>query len=261
MSNGVLFSSASPAATLEGGEPTVRFRPEYPESVFDLLFQLGVGRPGQEILDIGSGTGEMALGFARGFSNVTVLGHGAAEIARLEARSVREEVTLRILDSARAVAPFPSSVFDVVTARDIWDHPDREAALREVHRILRPGGIFLVRDLAWRGDDPIARTTDWILRGSVPGSAGRSAASIEIREDLEPRLFQLKSFHLLSAEFSFSQPTWKDWVRSSRKLDLLPDRDVDEALDLKLSEWLKGEAPERFKVPHRIALHAFQSHG
>ena len=261
MSLEALFSPVETAPVLAGEAPPLRFRPEYPESVFDLLFQLGVGRPGQEILDIGPGTGEMALGFARGFSNVTVLGQGAAEIARLEARSAREEVSLRILDSARAPAPFPSSVFDVVTARDVWDLPFLEAALGEEYRILRPGGIFLVRDLAWRGDDPISRTTDWILKRSLPESEARPSPAVGIHEDLAPDLFRLRSFHFLTAEFSFSQPTWKDWVRASRKLDRLENRDVDEALDLKLGEWLKGEAPERFKVPHRIELHLFQSRG
>ncbi len=106
-----------------------------------------------------------------------------------------------------------------------------------------------------------AMATDWIQKRNLPESEARPSPTVGIHEDLSPDFFRLRSFHLLTAEFSFSQPTWRDWVRASRKLDRLDGSDVDEALDLKLSEWLEGEAPERFKVPHRIELHLFQPKG
>lgn len=43
----------------------LRYRQGYPESFFDLLSILGIGGKGQRILDLGTGTGILAKGFAK----------------------------------------------------------------------------------------------------------------------------------------------------------------------------------------------------
>ena len=42
-----------------------RYRAGFPESFFDRLTAMGVGLPGQRLLDLGTGTGTVARGFAR----------------------------------------------------------------------------------------------------------------------------------------------------------------------------------------------------
>lgn len=47
--------------------------------------------------------------------------------------------------------PFPDGTFDVITALDVVEHiREDEGALREVHRVLRPGGVLLVSVPAFR---------------------------------------------------------------------------------------------------------------
>ncbi len=97
---------------------------------------------GVETLEIGTGTGGMLH---------TLLGRG------LRARGVEIDPTL-IAESRRwfgelpvqAVTgielPFPAASFDLVLSFDVFEHiKDSDAHLREVHRILRPGGRYLVQ--------------------------------------------------------------------------------------------------------------------
>jgi 2-polyprenyl-3-methyl-5-hydroxy-6-metoxy-1,4-benzoquinol methylase len=48
----------------------VRYRPGYPAYVFNFLKVIGIGVPGQRILDLGAGTGNLARAFARGGATV-----------------------------------------------------------------------------------------------------------------------------------------------------------------------------------------------
>jgi SAM-dependent methyltransferase len=93
------------------------------------------------ILDAGCGTGANLLDLER-------LGRGVGvdlapeAVARWSLRGVR---------GARAsllALPFPDQVFDLVTSFDVVYHdwvPDDEAAVEEMARVLRPGGLLLIR--------------------------------------------------------------------------------------------------------------------
>lgn len=108
-------------------------------------------KPNWQALDIATGAGHTALAFAP---------HVAAVIA--------SDLTPEMLDQARQLAetrgltnvsfkaadatnlPFEDNAFDLVTCRIAPHHfPDIGAFVREVHRVLKPGGVFgLVDNLA-----------------------------------------------------------------------------------------------------------------
>ena len=56
-----------------------RYRPGYPESFYDLLPRLGVGLPGQRILDLGTGTGVLARELAKRGATVTAVDVAAGQ--------------------------------------------------------------------------------------------------------------------------------------------------------------------------------------
>jgi 2-polyprenyl-3-methyl-5-hydroxy-6-metoxy-1,4-benzoquinol methylase len=51
----------------------LQLRPGYPDEFFGLLKHLGIGLAGQEILDLGSGTGALAIPFAKQGAHVTAV--------------------------------------------------------------------------------------------------------------------------------------------------------------------------------------------
>lgn len=98
-------------------------------------------RPGDEVLDVGTGTGNVAVSAAREGGNVTGLDltPELLQTARLNAAAAGQRIEWREGDAE--ALPFADASFDVVTSQ--FGHmfaPRPEVAIREMLRVLRPGG-------------------------------------------------------------------------------------------------------------------------
>ncbi len=106
-------------------------------------------RPGMSVLDIGCGPGTLTIDLARHVAPGRVVGIDAVpEVlagARQRAGEAGLDVEFRQGDAYRLDVPDDS--FDVVHAHQVLQHlADPVAALREMHRVARPGGIVAVRE-------------------------------------------------------------------------------------------------------------------
>jgi 2-polyprenyl-3-methyl-5-hydroxy-6-metoxy-1,4-benzoquinol methylase len=150
-----------------------RFRPTYPASYFDILRTIGIGKPGQRILDLGAGTGALALPFARAGAQVVALDASAGQLEKLRLKADKEGIDVRTVHARAEETGLASEEFDAVTASMCWDYFDPNAIRREVLRLLNPGGVLLVSSLLWAPEDPIAKETDALVLRYNP-DAGRS---------------------------------------------------------------------------------------
>jgi ubiquinone/menaquinone biosynthesis C-methylase UbiE len=94
------------------------------------------------LLEIGCGMGTDLLQFARGGARCTGvdLTPRSIEITRHRFKLYGAEGEFMISDGERL--PFQSESFDVVYSNGVLHHtPDTAGAIREVHRVLRPGGV------------------------------------------------------------------------------------------------------------------------
>lgn len=107
-------------------------------------------RRGDACVDIGSGTGTMTRRLARlAGPDAQVLGvEPNAALRRIaEERSVAEGIEVEFRTGLVTELPLPDDSIDVVWCERVLQHvPDPDAALREVARVLRPGGRALLLD-------------------------------------------------------------------------------------------------------------------
>jgi arsenite methyltransferase len=109
--------------------------------------------PGQKVLDIGCGPGFVVeeivsrIGTTGKVSAIDV-NESAIELARTRC-AAHSNVEFR---SASATAlPYPDSSFDAVVSTQVFEYiRDLDAAFRELHRVLRPGGRTVLLDTDWR---------------------------------------------------------------------------------------------------------------
>ncbi len=115
-------------------------------------FSLGPLNPGDAVLDIGCGVGVDSLVAGRlvgAGGRVVGLDVTLAMIERARAHQARlglGQVTFQVGDAE--ALPFPDNDFDAVISNGVFNLAlDKARALSEVHRVLKPGGRFMVADM------------------------------------------------------------------------------------------------------------------
>jgi SAM-dependent methyltransferase len=123
--------------------------------VLPLLQQAAAGRSNLRLLDCGCGTG----------NNLELLGRfGRAygfDLTAVGLKIGREAGRTRLARATVAAVPFPASTFDIVTSFDVLyslEADTERAAVGEMYRIVKPGGVVLVNVAAMdclRGDHSV----------------------------------------------------------------------------------------------------------
>ena len=211
--------------------------------------------PGQSVLDLGTGTGSVAIQAARivGESgDVTGIDISADMLTVADGRLLDETNLLFRLGSAEEI-PAVDGAFDVVLASlSMMYVIDRAAAAREIARVLRPGGRFVAA--VWAGPDdcdivkfqtaagafapkpPVEGVGPGSLADVLPFQAQPLDAGIDTAVETEERGLDFAPFALARAVLS-----------AARTANLEPARVEEAKRAVQAAMWPNGEGPLHFR--------------
>lgn len=154
-------------------------------------------RPGMKLLDIASGTGDLALKFARlaGAGNVTATDINHEMLAIGAKRLAAAGLPCPVVEADAEALPLADNTFDVVTVSfGIRNMTHKDRALSEMLRVLKPGGRLLVLEFSrcWKIIRPFYDLYSFVimprLGGMIAGDADSYrylAESIRMHPDQE----------------------------------------------------------------------------
>jgi ubiquinone/menaquinone biosynthesis C-methylase UbiE len=226
-----------------------RVRPSYPDEAVDwLVDRLDVGAA-STVLDLGAGTGKLTRSFVGRVARVVAVEPGPEMLATLR-RVVPEAEAL--LGAAEAI-PLDDDSADAVVCGQSFHWFRRDEAVREIRRVLRPGGglglIWNARDPG----DPLQAEVTQLLEPFVP--PGREALPTTAAR------FVAEAFgDLLTAEFRFEQELDADAL-VGRILSISFVAAADEQGRLELERRLRAMADaHRGRVRFRYRSEAYVSY-
>jgi SAM-dependent methyltransferase len=111
---------------------------------------LDLARPlaGRDVLDVGCGDGTYALAAAGSGARVVGVDRSPADVEAARRNAADAGVPLELHVADALAIPFPAGRFDVVLAVTVVCFvPDPAAAVSEIARVLRPGGVLVIGEL------------------------------------------------------------------------------------------------------------------
>lgn len=176
-------------------------------------------QPGEVVVDLGCGSGKDAVAAARIVGKEgRVIGVDMTEAMLERARERRQEAGLDNISFLLGKVedlPVETGTVDVVISNCVINHvPDKAGAYREVHRVLKPGGRFVIADVASKYRLPPEVTGDpqaWAdcYGGAIPEEeylAAIAAAGLREIKILKRREYEKNGFPMASLTIEGKKP-------------------------------------------------------
>lgn len=206
-----------------------RIAPRY--DAFNLVSSFGLDRlwrratvrmaaltPSSEVLDLAAGTGDLTLAIARQGRPASVVStdfvEEMLEVGKQKAARYDGPTNISFAYADAQALPFPDASFDVVTiAFGVRNLPNRQANFREVRRVLRPQGRYVILEFSTPPSAPFRALYHAYLERVIPALGALIAGDRASFEYLNTSIRAFPSQHELAHELEaagFSRVWWRN---------------------------------------------------
>ena len=234
-----------------------RFRPGYPEKFFTILQALGIGKEGQHILDLGAGTGALAVPFADQGAIVTANDLTENQIIELQSICQRLQLDITTIVSPAEEMDFPDASFDCITASMCWGYMNKDILIPKIKKWLKKDGVFMISSLNWiSGSNEIAIKTEELLQHYNPDwrKEHKSGQNKDFIDETLANDFELKTYHKFTYPMPFTLEAWRGRIRACRGMGAFFPEEIVAKFDAELCNRLLFATKEKFTMPHAITI-------
>jgi SAM-dependent methyltransferase len=233
-------------------------RAGFPSSFYSTLDDMGVAVTGSALLDLGTGTGTLARGFAARGARVQALDPSSEMLEQARVLAQRENLTVDFINASAEATGLPVASIDIVTAGQCWHWFDRPRAAAECARVLRPGGQLIIAHYDWIPlPGNLLELTESLITEHNPdwrGGGGKGVYPWWFADATNAGFVDLQS-RTYDEDALYSHQGWRGRVRASAGVAASLDGAAVAAFDADLQAAMKRHFPaDALQVHHRVFI-------
>lgn len=233
-----------------------RYRDIYPKAFYAKMAELSLGIKGQDVLDLGTGTGVIPRNMYHYGAKWTGMDISENQIAY--ARELSRETGMKIdyLVSSAEKLEFPENSFDVITACQCFMYFDREVLVPKIHRMLKPGGHFAVLYMAWLPEESeIANTSEKLVLKYNPSWTGAHMTRYSLNvPSWCGSLFEPVNLLTFDLPVTFTRESWHGRMKACRGIGASTLSEEKKAAWEREHTAYMQTVPEEFEILHYVTM-------
>ena len=233
-----------------------RYRDIYPKEFYQKIIDRGLCIDGQNVLDLGTGTGVLPRNMYRYGAKWTGTDISPEQIEQAKILSDEAGMKIDYFAVPTEDIDFPKESFDVITACQCFWYFDHDRVMPKLAELLKPEGKLLILYMAWLPyEDKIAgKSEELVLKYSPNWSgAGETKHPIWI-PDVANEYFEMEDHEEYDVLVPFTKESWHGRMKACRGVGASLSGKELAKWDEEHRKLLDEIAPERFDVLHYAAL-------
>lgn len=233
-----------------------KYRDIYPKEFYEKLAELSLGIKGQDVLDIGTGTGVIPRNMYGYGADWTGIDISENQISYAKQLSREAGMDIRYHVSAAEDIDFPDGSFDAVIACQCFMYFDKDVILPKIHRMLKPNGHFAVLFMAWLPEESeIAKTSEEMVLKYSPSWSGAHMTRYSL--DVPPWCQDMfEPVHMLAYDLpvTFTRDSWHGRMKACRGIGASSlNKDEIAAWEREHMAYMQT-VPEVFDILHYVTI-------
>ncbi len=235
-------------------------RPGPPLGLYTRLAALGIGLPGQRVLDIATGTGVLARQLAQQGCEVTGIDISPEQISIARSLAAGDGLAATFLVGDAHRLPFSDDSFDVVIASQCWWYFDVSVLLPEIARVLQNRETLVVTHFNYlpRMDPVAAASEQLILRYNPQWSGANWPVEVPPCPKWAEGRMHVKGMFYFDEDVPFTRESWRGRMRACRGVGASLAPDLIDAFDREHDALLQNLVSDKFTIRHRIDAHILE---
>lgn len=231
-----------------------KYRDIYPREFYEKIVDRGLCIEGQNILDIGTGTGVLPRNmycYGGKWSGTDI-----SEEQIRQARILSVGMDINYYPIATEDIDFPSESFDVITACQCFWYFKHEQIMPNLYRMLKHDGKLLILYMAWLPfDDVIAGESEKLVLKYSPywSGAGETIHPIAIPECYKEK-FEIAYHEEYPLKVHFTRESWNGRMKACRGVGASLSKEELALWEQEHRKLLSEIAPDEFDVLHYAAV-------
>ncbi|MCR5098697.1 MAG: class I SAM-dependent methyltransferase [Lachnospiraceae bacterium] len=237
-------------------EEYAKYRDIYPEEFYKKIADRGLCVAGQNVLDLGTGTGVLPRNMYRYGANWTGTDISPEQIEAAKHLSKAGNMDIEFMAVPTEQIDFPGGSFDVITACQCFWYFDHEKVTPRLYELLKEDGKLLILYMAWLPfEDEIAgKSEELVLKYSPDWTGARETRHPIQIPDVVYEYFDMEYHEEYDVMVPFTKESWHGRMIACRGVGASLSEDELKKWDEEHRRLLDDIAPEQFEVLHYAAM-------